>query len=527
MYTFGDKGTLAWASPSGELLSVAKCVKNKLVGIEYKNGIERGRYYSSRGKTLSNVVNLPHGEGYGMGISLDLNLNAVDTCWVSNRWPRFTYKHNALDIRLQYYVNSHSIFQQYQIRNNGDEEAHLPCIISSDICFWEHNRETEKSFHPVPTGKSLERLLLFQNSQVLIRDAAGKAQLKMELFFNAQRVSCWADEPLSGEEEATESTDTKDTSQELELGEDELRVIIMNKKPLSFSEDYALRSMYAEYYNGNLGRKQPRGLMQKNFAKHRKSILLPAQSTQEICMIVQIAGIPRPGADTSDRPSEKHDNSSSTPLRGVGEHQFDYGWRLQIYDEMFQRQYNVLKELENLTGNTTNSSHKSRAADIVKDQLWLGNSYVRLGRLGEARYHYHFACLCAESFNKEDLYSLSKTRFEYAKFLDAHEWHSTALEVLDGTFKEWSTWKFGNVAEKDLWADIISRLAPMYFEKGDKGDFSRAESLFEKAFNHFSKNGKEHNPSSAHFLERIACAQAYQGNYAGAETHYRYISSDS
>ena len=180
-YSFGRDGTLGWTTPAGELLSVASSIDERLVGIEFKKSIELGQDYHQRGKMLARAVKASQGSGYGIGLSLDMEINSSQVSWVYNRWPRYTYQHDGLEIRLQYYVESQSVIQQYQIRNNGQEDASLPYVITSDVCFRKHQWPAE-AMQPVPSTKCPERLLIVQNSEVLIRNPTYQAQFKNGAF---------------------------------------------------------------------------------------------------------------------------------------------------------------------------------------------------------------------------------------------------------------------------------------------------------------------------------------------------------
>ena len=202
IYPFGNEGTLAWATPAGELLQIASCIDNELIGIECKRLVEKGDGYYQKGRMLSEAVQLPQGSGCGIGLSLAVDIQPSDVSWVQNRWPRFTYQYNNLDIKLQYYVEpkSRSIIQQYQICNTAPNEVSLPFIVSSDACFRRHGNASHKS-HPIPSGKSHERLLLFNNSEVLLDCAAERAQFRMSVFLNAQRLSLWNTNSMGNSEE--------------------------------------------------------------------------------------------------------------------------------------------------------------------------------------------------------------------------------------------------------------------------------------------------------------------------------------
>ena len=510
IYTFGDNGTLAWATPAGELVSVARCIGNKFIGVEYKKGIERGAGYTDRATTLRKVVNSPQGTGYSMGLSLDLDLRPVNVSYIHNRWPRFTYQHNALDIRLQYYIDSHKVVQQYQVRNNGQEEQSLPFIVSSDICFWEH-KDLREEARPVPTGKSPDRLLLFHNSEVLVRDTISKAHLRMTLFQNTQRISLWADKPLDIDEETIEAgNDTNDTDRGIEDFESELQDIIRNQKDFSSSKNLYLKSMYDLHCDRDVRRNQTQPSQRKNFAEHRDKLTLPGLSTQELCLVIRLEDI------LLDEVAGNDPDVGVTDISSLDEKQLDVNQMSQYFNETRETESDIIKEYKNLCGSVGHPEHHVQIENFVGQLIRLGVYNVGLQWIGDARYYYHFACLVAESFSKQDLL-LSKTRYAYARFLDRNGWHSTALKVLDEYLQALSSKSLRVVGEPRPWIDILAQFASMYLKAGS---FSKAEILYTQALTRLNRDIATYNSSPAKLLERIAYSQACQGKDKEAEKTY-------
>ncbi|KAI4114721.1 MAG: hypothetical protein LQ341_007767, partial [Variospora aurantia] len=63
LYSFGNDGTLAWTTATGELLQVARFINNRIVGANYKKSIKRGPTLQDRCKMLEEAVVQPQGSG--------------------------------------------------------------------------------------------------------------------------------------------------------------------------------------------------------------------------------------------------------------------------------------------------------------------------------------------------------------------------------------------------------------------------------------------------------------------------------
>ncbi|KAL8746477.1 MAG: hypothetical protein Q9190_001512 [Brigantiaea leucoxantha] len=272
--SFGAGGTLAWATSTGELLEIASCVRNKLVGAIFKRSIEGGDYDLARHDVLQRAINSPQGSGYGIGISLEIDLEPTEVAWVHNRWPRYTYAYRGLEIRLQYYIDSNSVVQH------------------SDLCFHEHDSD-DHNFHSIPTGKSPERTLLFQNSEVLIRSSVHDMHLRMACFLNGQRQSLWINqtstfkaktgvEAEEAEKEIDHDFNTSSTEPELVLREEiqkaEKKLVdtILHAKVWKTSLHYMYLSSFQAYYD-RYGKGTPRSHKETNFAQHRNGLTIPRQ----------------------------------------------------------------------------------------------------------------------------------------------------------------------------------------------------------------------------------------------------------
>lgn len=449
-----------------------------------------------------------------MGLSLDLDLRPVNVSYVHNRWPRFTSQYKALDIRLQYYIDSHRVIQQYQIRNNGQEEDFLPFVVSSDICFQEHKDDREEA-RPVPTGKSPDRLLLFQNSEVVARDTTCKAQMRMTLFQNTQRISLWADKPIGIDDETIkDGNNTHDTDKEIKRIEGKLQDVLISKMGLSFSTNRSLKSMYDQHYDRDARRRQSQPYQRKNLAEHRDKLTLPGLSTQELCMIIHLEDILPDDVACNDPGLGTVENKLD--ICSLDEKRTDSDQRQQLHNEIIDKEGFIIAEYENLRGSVINLDHYGQINNFVDQLIRLGAIYVKLQRIGLARYYYHFACLVAESFSMQDLL-LSQTRYEYARFLDRNGWHSTALKTLDESFHALSSKSLDVAGGPSQWTDILVRFASMYLKANS---FSKAETLYTQALTRLNGDMATYNSDSATLLERIAYSQACQGTNREAENIY-------
>lgn len=505
VYHFGEDGTLGWATPAGELLSVASCIGNRLVGIEYKQSIERGQDYHRRGEMLERVAKVSQGSGYGIGLSLDVKIHPSEVFWVHNRWPRYIYQHGGLEIRLQYYIKSQSVIQQYQIRNNGQEDALLPFVISSDVSFREHQRPSG-TIQPIPSAKCPERFLLVQNSAVLIRNSKYEAQSEMAVFLNGERQSLWAEKPRSdNEEDAVENDDTGEIVETMKGAEETIQNTINSNQILSKLATYRFMYLYSRYY-GRQNKSQTNE--QSNFAIYRNNIVVPRGSTQELSAVIQISGFH--GSEPAPQDPAPSGNPESNQNFGPDEEEL-------AMEDIWERKERLIAGAKYFPLNKSDSGSKRRISEIVKEHVGLGEACSKVQWIGDARYHYHMAYLIAEAFRKDNRDMWNNARFDYARFLDDHGWHRTALSIVNGLVSDLFSEGSWDVDITDLWTVIINRAGSILLRNRS---FMEAKMLYETGLNHFSKNGTEFNTDSAHFLERVALTQVYQEHNQEAHENY-------
>ena len=517
MYPFGADGTLAWTTHAGELLFTANCIRNRLLGVEYARSIERGQRYNDRGKMLQKAVTSPQGDGFGIGISLDNKLEPLHVSWIHNRWPRYTYKTESLDIRLQYYIESQSVIQQYQIRNNSPKDVPLSYYVSSNICFREHKGGGEESY-PIPTSKSSARLLLFENSEIVVRnDIEPAAQMKMSIFFNSQRIPSWKEGMLSvnsvNADEAFMNHESVETP-DLRRAQEQLRNAILSRRFLSQRDNSEFEWLYGKDYDQNLRGKRPRTFDPYNFSICKNEITIPKQSTQELCAIVQIRDVsvtdlPPRGSPPSDKAID-----SQKQIPDAGRMPLSNRWdKLSNLMSTF--------EIEESFG-SPDSVLTPLVLSILSEHASIGRLLVQQKWVGEARYHFHAACLITESFFKDDTLRVRHTRYRYAKFLDHHGWCSAALAILNELYRDLGPSELSNKDLASLWMEILGSMGSMYI---DKGHFSMAEDLYKEALARNEMDNESQPSWMTYCISMIAWTQAHQYKYKEADASYAQLST--
>ncbi|KAL8724581.1 MAG: hypothetical protein Q9181_006764 [Wetmoreana brouardii] len=525
VYPFGINGTLAWVTPAGELLQVASCIRNKLMAAEYKKSIDRGAMYHDRGKMLEIALNQAQGSGFGIGLSLGRPLELVEQSWLYNRWPRFHFRQealeirqDALEIRLQYYIDSQSVIQDFLVRNTGQEEASLPYILSSDICFREHDGKDPATIHSVPTGKSPERLLLFQNSEVLIRNE--QCQLTMTLFLNGQRQPLWTDNRQSDEDDRKSNSDRSASTLEqpdaLERKEDELRKAFLEGR----LGDDAIRAFCRYYDDRTPGDRRPGSQERGNFARSSQTLVVPGGSTQELRAIIQISSFPHQenlsNKSRSDIPElEPNSEANISPKRSNKNSETS----IESIRAKLKRLTTKMKEF---SLKPPNPKERGLTSEMIDGYLGIGKAYAKIELLGEAQYHLFTATLIAEVYFGEGSQTWSDAMYVYAQFLNKHGWCSSALKIMEQLFNTLSirSPRSRPIAIHEMKLRI--RLAFMYLEQGS---FDRAEKLYKDALLGPIGGVTDPTPVIAHCLERIAWAQVHRERYTDAHETYKHLSA--
>ena len=502
-------------------MQFASCIKGKLAGVDYRKSVEKGKDYQSRMKMLRTALNLPQGSGNGIGLSLDLNIHPINVHWIQNRWPRFIYQFRGMEIRLQYYVTSQSVVQQYQIRNDGDEDISLPYIISTDILFRDHELESE-TFRPVPIQKSSERLMLSQNSELLVSNEPNDVQFEIAVFLNKHRISLWMDNQSSdGEHEGGDNRNSEVADPWLPIIEEMLRDRIVNRNSMrspsrfisNLLSSYRLRGLF-ETFATSPGDRRLQKHKRTNFAKFHKTLVVPRGSSQELCAIVKISG-----------PLQLETASDQSASKSVGVQYNDRAANRQGLSDDEERMNSKLRREETAlfaqrvdsSFDISDTSHMAQVIQFMQKCQLLGRAHASVGKVGLARYYFFIASLIAEIVHKEDIELLSAIHFRYARFLLRHGWYFDGLKKMEDLVQNMSNEEGRNAKTPKLWSEVRVQLASIYL---NLGRFSEAENLYQQSLKYLTQNTSTLEPVSASVWERIAWAKVNQGYYAEASAIY-------
>ena len=524
VYPFGVEGMLAWATPAGELLQFASYTKDKLAGVDYRKSIEKGRDYWSRSKMLETALCLPQGSGNGIGLSLDLKLHPTNVHWVHNRWPRFMYHFRGMEIRLQYYITSQSIIQQYQIRNDGNEDITLPYIVSTDILFRDHELDKE-SFKPISTQKNWERLMLSQNTELFVRNDLSDVQFEIAVFLNKQRLSTWIDNRPNDSQDELEDDDrdSEVSDQGLPLLEKALREAIVDQKRMPAFRERLYRNQYTtESFETRPKDQRLRNIKSKNFAKFHNTLVVPGGSSQELCAIVKMSE-PLLSETAINQSTSKPVGAQSTGSTANRQDRLDN--EEMIRSKCRHEENALLSQSDVVSFDASDTRRRFQVTQLMRKRSRLGQAFASVAQFGQARYYLFTASLIAEIVYHDDVYLLSETRFRYAKFLLRYGWHSDGLKIMEDLVQNLSR-EEGKIAKPNrLLADVRIELALAYL---DLGEFSSAKSLYQETLQHIDQNAPTLRLVSAQLLERIAWADVNLGQYEQAfRTYYSFLDHES
>ena len=466
---------------------------------------------------LRTALNLPQGSGNGIGLSLELNIHPINVHWIHNRWPRFIYQFRGMEIRLQYYVTSQSVVQQYQIRNDGDEDISLPYIISTDIIFRDHELESE-TFRPIPIQKSPARLMLCQNSELLVSNEPNDVQFEIAVFLNKQRITLWKDNPPSdGEDKKGDNRDSEVLDQGLPRIEKKLRDVIVDQNgmrpPGIFVPLYRLEHIF-ETFITSAGDQRPHTHKRTNFAKFHNTLVVPKGSSQELCAIVKISRPLQPET-VLDESAVKPVSAQSEDRAANGQDLSDDKGRTLL--KFRHEEIALTAQWSNFSSGISDARHMARAIRIMQKSLLVGKAYASVGKFGQARYYLFTASLVAEIVHKEDIDLLSAVRFRYANFLLRHGWHSDGLKKMEDLVQDMSDEEGKNAKNPKLWSEVRIQLASTYLSLGR---FPEAENLYRQSLQYLTQNTSALEPVSASVWERIAWAKVNQGHYEQASAIY-------
>ena len=502
-------------------MQFASCINGKLAGVDYRKSVEKGKDYQSRAKMLRKSLDLPQGSGNGIGLSLDLNIHPVNVHWIHNRWPRFIYKSRGMDIRLQYYVTSQSIIQQYQIRNDGDEDISLPYIISTDILFRDHELESE-TFRPIPITKSSERVMLSQNTELLVRSEPNDVQFEIAVFLNKHRISLWMDnQPSDGEQETGDNENSESIDRLLPMIEEMVRDNILNQNSVrspsmivsNLPSLYQLRGCF-ESFETSPGDRRLQKHKRTNFATFHKTLVVPKGSSQELCAIVQISG-PSQLETALDQSASKsagvQPNDPAVNRQGLSDD------KKRIDSKIRHEETALFAQRENSSSNISDASHMAQIMQFIQKSLLLGQAHASIGKVGFARFYFFVASLLADMVHKGNIELLGAVHFRYAKFLLQHGWYSDGLKKMEDLVRKMSDEEGRNAKTPKLWSEVRIQLASIYL---NLGRFSEAENLYQQSLEYLTRSASTLEPVSASVRERISWAKVNQGHYEQASAIY-------
>ena len=497
------------------------------MAIEYKRSIERGQEYSDRGKMLEQAVNSTQGLGFGIGISLGVEIEPYHVTWLHNRWPRYSFKHEGLDIRLQYQIEAQAVVQQYQIRNNGSSEVVFPYTTSSDVCIREHDSNFRPP-HPIQTGKSSNRLFLYQNTKVVIRNPAIKGDFNMTMFLNAQRQTLWAEGPersskqhdgngnlpfntgSSDYEVKVETQEQRDLEGVKEIEKEIKKGLADGKYPYEVDTRQHRRAFRWAYFRGPTMKNASGG--QYDFAKYQCHLHIPPGSTQELCAVLQISD-PKESHEHIGQTSEERDDNEGTDEPGIIRKGHD-----RVNRKIEQGQRRLALKAANISLAKADNKRKSQASELIQRHVQLAGACAKTHQISEARYHHFMSCQVAEVVNELGKFLLCDTQYRYAEFLRAQGWIDDAFDVFLRLNQRLSGISIPpeDIATANIRYNIEVRLASMYAEKAE---FAAAESLYLSLL----ESGKHRinaDSTAAFLLGNIAWLQVRQDKLDAAYVNY-------
>ena len=503
LYPFGDNGTLAWTNPAGELLYMASSVDNRLVGVEYIKSTGEGSDYDDRADMTQQAVEMPHGSGYGFGLSLGIKMDPSEVLWVQNRWPRYLFEHEGLNIKMQYYIESQKVIQHCQVRNDGQRIAKLPYVVSSNIFFLEHRGLSKPPLKSPRFDLFPGRSLLLQNLKLSMRSQLHRAQMEMALFVNGERQHLWAyDQPNDNEISAADGQHGGGNVEEMLEAERSIREVINDKKYLSEEKDYEYRDLYEKNYGGEnrpIPRLNPLPMINTaDFSTYQQELTVPAGSTQELALFIRIS----PDAESERFPGPSPvDNTQPNKVTSSAEAE------PTVFD-LWGKEEQLAESASNLSLDWSESKNKQKIIKLIEDHLGLGHAFANVEAVPDARYHFHIAYLVAEPLKAVEWRLWNATRLAYCAFLDNSGWHRSALDVAQHIVHDLLDETLNNGDVPGLETKVIDSLAKI-LSKNDR--VAEAEALYAKGLKRYSQHGPKLNVDSAHFLERIALIQAYRG----------------
>lgn len=396
-------------------------------------------------------------------------MEPFNSCWVQNRWPRFHFRYEGLDIRLQYYIASHTIIQEYRVRNSGIEEVSLPYMFNSDVCFREHSIDPPP-VDAVTTARSSARSLLFGNSEVRVRSRARKYELAIALFLNSERHSLYSGD-RAGEPPQARSNEASHMSSDAEVErlrhiEERLRANVQSGDLMGQMPAKDFEALYRENNLTKEGISEVKARNVLNWAASTDTLSVPGGSTQELRAVLRLSSFPHQldemadpnrltaptqashataASSRSDVDALSLQSQSRTMPETPGARDASIVNILPAEDEQNPKEeprhvrslkiarirQRLAQKASELSLTSQDAQQKRRLSDFANQHLALGQAFLTDGFINYAGQHLLIACLIAEYAVEEDSYYWRHAQLQYAKYLDYCGWYSSALRIME------------------------------------------------------------------------------------------------
>ncbi|KAL8697971.1 MAG: hypothetical protein Q9201_006827 [Fulgogasparrea decipioides] len=377
----------------------------------------------------------------------------------------------------------------------------------------------------------------------------------MAVFLNGQRQSLWTDKPLNRDDEPLNKDDeplNRDdeplASSDEELKEDafsenkdhgtwqekklksiekELQNIICNGIFVHEEAEFLYRRQYRICCDRVSERRLPGPQEQKNFARYHNELLVPKNSTQELCAVLQLSALARP-EDQMSKPFDAQTHRNLRNSQQLGEKEKETRIR-----KIQHEQGNLAEVVKQLSSDVPDARSDNRIGELIRKYHDLGRACATVDWVGDARYYLFTAQLLAEMYKKLFLCSPAERhniRLTYAKFLNNNGWHSEALEIMEDLFRILSKKPSQAEGISGFSKKVEIRLASMFLQTGD---FEKAANRYkalafgEKDLSEIRRDAPLKHNIIPQFLEKAAWAQVHQGKNDEAHSYYALLSEQS
>ena len=256
------------------------------------------------------------------------------------------------------------------------------------------------------------------------------------------------------------------------------------------------------------------GREERNLSEYRNIVVIPADSTQELCAIIRISHALRPEIQPGLHEIDKdgaHPGDDSNQAPPLSEEQNN-----SLGHIINRRQSDLAAKLRVYTSTRANQRRErmALASELLASSIDLGTACTIIGWIGEARYHFYVAYLIALAAHGESSIISIRTCLQYAECLDDNEWHAEALKAMENLLNISTIKKAKEKETVILSRQIRGQVASIYLKIGD---FEKAEAMYETVL---SELPMDESSLIARYMERIAWAQAHQDRNESARNTY-------